>query len=254
MEFLRLTLLLLSVHLATAAGASTPPMPPCGTFPTTNPPAEDKPRAQVWRAQDLPPGWSAPSCLGIAPSTLMVAVAARFHSDDSADVLLSRFGAISQLIGMQYWSVTDRRWERLVQRAVAVDQPDSLRVRSDFTVDEMKSGNDLFFIQSDNRSSGTVTFRMRTLEAAPDRLEVEVENVSPIRLYLFQIYPPRGLRVVYVLRHVSPDIWIFYSLTEVAPEASWLVLNNDDSYINRAIAGFRYVAGIPNDRDPPAAP
>ena len=255
-RILRFTLLVVSVLSGSLTEGRTSPAPPCDTIPTSLfPPAEDKPKAQIWHAYELPRGWSAPSCLDIAPdAALVIAVSARFRSADSADALLSRFGAVSRLVTLRYWSVTDRRWEGLVSHAAAVDRPGSLNPRPDFGVDEMKSGHDLFFIQSDNRSSGTVTFRMRVLEAAPDRVQIEVENVSAIRFLLFQIYPPRGLRVIYFLMRASPGIWIFYSLTDVASGASSLVLDDDRSYINRAVAGFRYVAGIPSDSDPPAAP
>jgi hypothetical protein len=54
-----------------------------------------------------------------------------------------------------------------VTEASALSAPDSDRRRADFTAAEMASGEDLFFAQSDNRSSKEVLYRLRVLEMRP---------------------------------------------------------------------------------------
>jgi hypothetical protein len=61
-----------------------------------------------------------------------------------------------------------------------------------------------------------------------------------------------GLHALYVFEERSPGIWTYYSLTRIA-EGSWLMSGHDNSYVNRVVAVFRHVIGIPTDLEPPAA-
>ena len=98
--------------------------------------------------------------------------------------LLARFGAIPELRGVQYWSVSDKRWRVLITEAAALNGPDLKRHRSDFTPAEMMSGEALYFAQDDSRSQGEIICRMQVRESSPDRLILEVENVSPAKAFL----------------------------------------------------------------------
>ena len=199
--------------------------------------------------------WHAPDCANwksTKPSRL-VALAGRFRSDAGLNAVLGRFGAVSALLNVRYWSVTDGRWERLITNAAALDGPNLARRRSDFTVDDLKSGRDVYFEQNDNRSSDPVIYRMRVRAATSDRVIVEMENFTPIEFYLIRLYPAGSLRSLYFLDQHAPGIWDYYSLFEVGPGASALTRGYDRSYVNRATALFRYIAGIPTDQEPPAA-
>jgi len=61
------------------------------------------------------------------------ALAGSFRFDSSARDLVGRFGAISTLRGIRYWSVSDRSWETLVESATAVEDPDRRTQRRDFS-------------------------------------------------------------------------------------------------------------------------
>jgi hypothetical protein len=242
---------------ATAAAAALAPVPPCAGPPFPAFPALGAPPAAiVWHRAELPAAWRPPSCAGefAAAPALVAALAARFRDASDATAMLSRFGAVSQLTQLRYWSVTDRAWKNLVTRAAALTGPQADAVRADFTAAEVASGQPLYFLQRDNRSSAPVVYRMTGRALAADSLVVEIENVTPVKFYLLHVFPAGGLRVTYFLGRAEDDSWSYYSLTAVDRNASSLALGDARSFINRAVADYRRVAGIPSDQEPPAAP
>lgn len=60
----------------------------------------------------------------------------------------------------------------------------SIGRRADFAPEEMVVGNDLCFFQDDDGPGGGAVYRMQLREVAPDRLVLETENVSAIKLLL----------------------------------------------------------------------
>lgn len=248
----------LLVLLSLGAVASPPgPQPPCGG--PAQPPYPDlgaAPHTQVWSAGDLPQGWVPLACLGWSASGFrtLVALAGRFQTGAGADDLLARFGAVSTMVGLRYWSATDRQWRELVTSAVALQGPDSRIARSDFTIAEMRSGRDLYFAQRDNRSSGEVVYRVQVRQASGDRIIVAMENVTGVRLLLVTLFPAGSLQTVYILERQSGDVWDYYSLGRTATSSSVFTAGFGASYANRAIAVYRHIAKLPEDAIPPAAP
>ena len=129
------------------------------------------------------PLFKLPALLGVIGFTLLVALTGSFNSKDSSDTLLVRFGSISSLKGVRYWSVTDNRWDTLITDAAAINGADPDNRRNDFLLEDMKSRKDLYFVESDKRASNEVIYRMRVLKGAPDSLEVITTNISKIRLF-----------------------------------------------------------------------
>src|ERR1051325_9594239 len=107
------------------------PQPPCaGGAPV--PQYADPPAVRTWSGVDLP------ACLHWnGKARLVVALAGRFHHEGDVDALLQRFGAVSSMRGLRYWSVTDKAWRVLITHAASV------RGR-DFTPEELKRGEDLY--------------------------------------------------------------------------------------------------------------
>ena len=167
--------------------------------------------------------------------------------------MLRRIGAISELAGMRYWSTTRKRWRTLVVDAYALTGPEPGQHRKDFTPEEMKEGDVLYFEQVDNLS-GKAVYRMRVLEASADRIVIGVENVTTIRYFLMPILRPGEIQSIYFLDRESNDVWRYYSLVRTGRNASRLVAGNASSAVNRAAAFYRHFAGIPADQEPPAAP
>jgi hypothetical protein len=198
-----------------------------------------------------------PACVGQAsskPFRIIVALAAEFHHEGDSDGLLARFGTVSAMRGLRYWSATEKSWRVLIKDAAALEGMDGQRRRPDFTPGEMKRGVDLFFAEEDNRSSAPVTYRLRILERGPDRLVIETANVSPVRAFRITFFPPGSLRATYFFDRRHPDVWSFYGLSAISQEASALAAFYETSYINRAATFYRYLIGVPTDRDPPLAP
>jgi hypothetical protein len=236
--------------LGALAQTADGPRPPCGATPQPSyAPPSAAPAIRSWNA----PGWAASACTGWASSrpTLLVALAGSFRHEGGAADLLAAFGRISGLHGIRYWSVGDGGWRTLVTGAVALDGPGTRRHRPDFAPAEMARGADLYFAQKDSRSSGEVIYRMRVLENGPDRVAIAVENTSSVRFLLVPLFAPGDLRCTSYLERLSPGVWGYYALWGI--RAGVQTSGHEASSVNRALAFYRHVAGIPTDQEPPAA-
>lgn len=241
-----LTLGLPPAHL-TAAPLSGGPAPPCGSFDPPYPPA-GMPDVVAWTSKQLPADWQPPSCVQWASSRFspLVAVAATFRQSGSTDNLLKRIGAVSNMRGLPYWSVTDHRIEPLIMDAHAVEGPESNQPRSDFAPDEMKSGRPLFFVQHDDRSSNYVLYRMRVTAINPNSVTIDVENAGKIRLLILDIFDSGDLHTTFIFKRISRDEWGYYSLSGAHQRPVVALTSHQQSYINRSLALFAYMAGVSN--------
>jgi Family of unknown function (DUF6675) len=184
-------------------------------------------------------------------STLVTTVA-RFRHASEAESLLRRIGAISGLTGMRYWSTTHKRWQTLVVDAHALTGVQPPQRRKDFTPDEMPEGKLLYFEQADNLS-GNAVYRMHIAEASADRLIVDVENVTTMRYFFIPVFHPGEMQSIYFLDRESENVWRYYSIVRTGMKANHLIAGNEASAVNRAVAFYRYLVGIPTDQEPPAA-
>ena len=153
---------------------------------------------------------------------------------------------------MRYWSTTHKQWQTLVVDAYALTGLHSGQRRGDFTPDEMKEGKVLYFEQVDNLS-GKAIYRMHIAEASADRLVFDVENVSTMRYLLIPIFQPGEMQSIYFLDRESDNVWRYYSIVRTGKNANRLIAGNESSSVNRAVAFYRYLVGIPADQEPPAA-
>jgi len=229
------------------------PIAPCTSDePAPDPSFAESPNARIWRADEIAPDWVPADCIRWAASrfTVLTAIAGYFRLDGSVDDLLARFGTPSRWRGIIYWSVTDGRWDTLITDSAALDLYNHQERRSDFTLSELKSGADLYFVQKDNRSSQPVIYRMRITAIEPNRLVVTIENVSAVTLFVFTLFDPGDLESTYIFKKVSPTSWAFYSLSGVRERAA-VIGNHEASYLSRAAAIYRHLVGIPGDQEPP---
>jgi hypothetical protein len=236
--------------------ADTLPQPPCGgaTFPPY-PDLENSPAVRSWDRAESGRDWTPPPCTGWTESgftTLVVAVG-RFHHASGVEGLLRRIGAISEHIGMRYWSTTHHRWQTLIISAHALSDATGDQRREDFSPGEMAGGKSLYFQQEDNLV-GKAIYRMRIRSASPDRLVFDTENTGIMRYLLLPMFRPGGMQSITFLDRESQDIWRYYSITRTSRNASLLTAGYEASSINRAVAFYRYLAGIPTDKEPPASP
>ena len=252
-RFLLSAMLLCQAHGYAQSG----PQPPCGEAPVPPYPGLDtSPSVKFWSESDFGHDWSPPPCSGWAEvgfSTLVTTVA-RFRYTAGAEGLLRHIGAISELTGMRYWSTTHKQWQTLIVNAHALTGLQAGYRRQDFTLEEMKPGKVLYLEQVDNLS-GKAIYRMHIAEASADRLVFEVENVSIMRYFFVTLFSPGEMQSVYFLDRESDSVWRYYGIARMGRNASRLATGpgHASSSINRAVAFYRSLAGIPTDQEPPAA-
>jgi len=252
-----LLVLLVCFRAALPAASTNEPaqQPPCAREP--NPPYPDlehSPVFKVWDRDSLGREWKPPGCVGWSASgfaTLVITVA-RFRHTQGAEALLERIAAISRLTGIRYWSTTRQQWKPLIVSASALEGPAGNQHRHDFVTSELVTGATLYFQQSDSLT-GKATYRLRIVSVSPDRLIYETENLTTLRYLMVPVFPPHELQAIYFLERESSDIWRYYSMARTGRNANGLVSGHDASTVNRAVAFFRYLAGIPTDQEPPAA-
>lgn len=235
--------------------ADAGPQPPCGsaTFPPY-PGLGESPAVKAWDRAESGRDWVPPACIGWTDSgfTTLVVTTARFRHASGVEGLLRRIGAISEHSGIRYWSTTHKRWRTLILNAHALSEAAGDR-REDFSPGEMTEGNSLYYRQEDNLS-GKVIYRLRIRSASPDRLVFDTENIGAVRYLRMPIFRPGDMQSITFLDRESQDVWGYYSLMRTGKNASRLTAGSEASSINRAVAFYRYLAGIPTDKEPPAAP
>jgi hypothetical protein len=239
-----------------ALASDRPSEPTCLStgVPLVFAPLNAPPVAQATRVPNGAAPPAAASCLGKADSTVTwITVASTLRTSDSQNTFIERFGSISRLSAVQYWSTTDQKWRPLVSSAFAVASATSRLPRADYSLAELLTGEDWYYSMTDTRSGRAVTYRLRLWQRLPTDLVVEVANVDAIKQWGITLYAPGGLHSLYLLRKQSPDIWTYYSITRVLPN-SFLAVGHDKSYINRAVALYRHIVGLPTDAEPPSAP
>jgi hypothetical protein len=235
--------------------AQSTPQPPCGKEPVPPYPGlDDSASVKSWSKSDFGRDWLPPACTGWAAVgyTALVTIVARFRYTSEAEGLLRHIGAISELAGMRYWSTTHKQWQTLIVEAYALTGFERGERRADFTPDEMKEGKVLYFQQVDNLS-GKATYRMHIAEASADRLVVDVENVSTMRYLFIPLLHAGEMQSIYFLNRESDNVWRYYSIVRTGKNANRLIGGNESSSINRAVAFYRHMVGIPTGQEPPAA-
>lgn len=247
-RFLPAFLMLLLAPLA--AQAERPALqPPCGA--SSQPaaaPSGGAPATAVWSEQALrKTGWTPPTCLNwtAGQTRLAIALAGDFRFDGTVDELLARFGAFSAYKSIRYWSVSAHGWQNLASDAGRVGG-------ADLAAADLMPGSTFDYFE--NGRAGRVVYRLRVLERTRDRAVLASENVTPIRTALLTAFDPGALQSVTFLDRRGPGVWSYYQIVRAGQGASSLALGSEASYVNRAAALYRYMAGIPTDRDPPVVP
>ena len=123
---------------------------------------------------------------------------------------------------------------------------------ADLTAIDLGAGRTFDYVE--NGGAGRTTYRLKVLERTPERVVLASENVTPIRVALLTAFEPGALQSVTFLDKRGPDVWGYYQMIRAGEGASVVALGSDASYVNRLAALYRYTAGIPTDREPPAAP
>jgi hypothetical protein len=94
---------------------------------------------------------------------------------------------------------------------------------------------------------------MCILSASPDRLVFDSENITTMHYLLIPLFHPGDIQSIYFLERESQGIWRYYSIARTGKNANTLTAGHEASSVNRAVAFYRYLVGIPTDMEPPAA-
>jgi hypothetical protein len=94
---------------------------------------------------------------------------------------------------------------------------------------------------------------MQIVQVSADRLVFEVENVTTMRYFFVTLFHPGETQSIYFLDRESENVWRYYSILRTGKNASRLTAGHAASSINRAVAFYRALAGIPTNQEPPAA-
>jgi hypothetical protein len=252
----RVLFVLAAILLSQAQGfAQSGPQPPCGKEPVPPYPGLDEPASvKAWSKVEAGRDWKPPACTGWAGAgfTTLVTTVARFRHTPEAAELLRHIGAISQLTGMRYWSTTHKQWQTLIVDAHALTGPQASQRRGDFTPDEMGESKVLYFEQVDNLA-GVAVYRMHLAAASADRIVFDVENVTTMRYFFVTIFHPGDIQSIYFLDRESENVWRYYGIVRTGMNANQLLAGNESSAVNRAVAFYRHLVGIPTAQEPPAA-
>jgi hypothetical protein len=217
------------------------------------PPVNSPPIAQATRTADDSGAPVGAACFEKGGPATWITVASVVRTADSPSSLIERFGAISQLLSVRYWSTTDHKWRPLVSAASAIDGSQPTQLRADYSPAELAAGSDLYYRVTDTRSGRGTTYRLRLQENRHGRVVVETSNVDAIKQWGITLYAPNGLDTWYFLNESSPSVLTYYSVTRILP-ASLLAVGHEKSFINRAVALYRHYLHLRTDAEPPSAP
>lgn len=199
--------------------------------------------------------WDSPRCIGWGKGkyALLVAIAGRFELKGGEAALARKFARISQLKTVRYWSTSAQAWRNMFRDAYALSQPQRGTKRPDFGAADMEPGPVRYIWLEEQGPIGDVIFRIRIVERTQDRLIVDIRNERSVRPPQHPKISAGGYRHVYILDRERPGVWRYYGVTGLRGAGGAAVTWIRGSYLNRATALFRYIAGVPMERDPPAA-
>jgi hypothetical protein len=243
--------------MLTGTAQAALPQPPCkvAALPAYSAPGA-APTIAIWHRDDLEHSkWRPPSCTGWSPtahSKLIVALAGSFRFNGDMTQLLERAGAISAFRTIRYWSTTNKEWRPLVNDASALSGPDKANRRADFSASDLIKNATLYYWEDDSRS-GEIVYRLSVFENTPDRAVIASENITAIRKFIVTLFKPGTLQSTIFIQRLSPGLFGIYILNRTGEGTSALAEGHDSSYVNRAVALYRQLAGIKTDQEPPAA-
>lgn len=221
------------------------PVPQCGKAPPpAYPPVDRPPLLQCWvdgLRQDGPP----PDCSPLRQQdhVLLVRLTASYVAAGGLDEQLGRIGAVSMLKGMPYWSFTDRQRQTLIRDAFAVEAPDSVKPRPDFSQAELRRSQDVFFVHSDNRSSALVPFVMRLTQQGADSFSLRVENVGDVRFMGLTVVAAREMQWGVSIEHLGGNRYGYRSLLGLRKLRMGSADKHRLSNLARVVAMFDLLSG-----------
>lgn len=248
---------LLVSWISPSAAIAEGPRPPCGSPPLPfYAEAGALATVRTWQGKTLPEPWIPPPCLQwqVRGFATLVAVAGRINGISDGAQLLRRLVSTEQVREIRYWSFSRKIWRNLFAEVDMLAGPDPKLKRPDFGSDEIRTGQNYFMWQKENSIVSGMVFRGHFQQISERSIVFQQVNLTASYLLLIKLLAPREFETAYYLRHESGEVWRYYSLTRFGTVDRPLSDAQLASVINRSIAIYRYLAGVPMDREPPAAP
>ena len=226
---------------AAASLCGSAPPPPC-------PPPESPPRVQSWLLgghQDGP----LPDCAALRGRDfeLLVRLTGSYTAAGDLDGQLARFGAISALKGATYWSFSNQQRLALFREAFAVDHAGSVKPRRDYSAAELRSGAELPFVESDNRSSTLMPHSLQLVHSTPASFVLRIENLSDHRFMGLTLMAAREVQWSVAVEQLGAGRWAYRSLLGQRRLHLGRAEQHRLSNLSRCVALFDLVAGRQTD-------
>jgi hypothetical protein len=237
-----------------ARSAAAAPVAPCGgdRLEQEFAPPGEPPSVRLWEEDTLPADWRPAPCSGIErrDGAVLVAVAGRFESPLDGRQLLARLGTVSEHTTINYWSPKKERWQPLLEDAYALTGPDAERARHDFTAAELESGEKLHLVYDDAEPVGPVVTLVEIVSVDAASFAVTSRNLTAARVIGLPIAGPGDISSYLSVEREAEDVYRYFALSSSALS---MPLLSEATQINRAVAVYRYIAGIDGDQRPPVA-
>lgn len=238
---------------AVATGNVGWPVPPCaGQVVPAYPPLGAPPAVALWHDPGPEGGWMPPACTGWYPreDTVLVAVAGRFAFKGSIDQIMTRLGAVSAQAAIRFWSVEDQAWKPMFEDVAALAAPDHDQRRADFTSAELVPKTPLYVLYDDTDLSAAV-YELTVVERSDRSATVRLRNIEPGRSMGITIIGEGCFELTITVAAEGDGVWTYYALNRSGPLLMQSLMPAEGTLINRAVALYRFLLGVPTDRDPP---
>ncbi len=230
--------------------------PPCDGPPQpAYAPPGSAPVIATWSESDADKAaWQLSPCLrwSAGKTRMATALAAVLHAP-SLDDLLTRYGALSQYKSIRVWSTMHHAWEPFANQAGFTDGPAATVTYPDLKPWDFVTGKEFYYYEIDQRTGRTI-HHLTVGQRTSDRVELITENVTPIVYTLFTVFEARGLRTATFIERRGSQEWGYYQTIGVGEGSDFIAVHSASPYVNRLTALYRYMAGVPTDGAPPAAP
>lgn len=172
------------------------------------------------------------------PFKLLLHARGNFNANLSALQLADTLAAVHKLVGLQYYSRTEKKMKTLFKASAVVPFPASSKTATTPAFRALPIDTSFYFFQIDNRL-GKVTYRA-DLRVEKNHVTFFIYNVSPVSKWGLQL-AEIGDFLVLIELHRHENEWRFDGWQWTHPKGGLLgILVHEDSLVHRfrAVAGF----------------
>ena len=181
----------------------------------------------------------------------MVEFSAVLPTDDLGPII-ERLARVSDLEQLRYWSTSRQTWRRLYDVAHAVRSADDLTRIPDPEPADLVEGASFHSLQDDNDPVSAVVVTMTIRQRREDSLLATFRNATSGRFLGLRVLPAGSAESMLHLHRTDRGTLLLRLVSRTTADLPVWMLPSTNSHANRAVAFYRYLAGIPTDQEPPA--